>query len=154
LSENVVLVENTRALYEAVEQLIANGALLTLLNIAAIAVGLLLAVLVIVDWSRRRWGNFLPALLIGAGIATLTVGFVLLGIVGTPVGMQNFAVAGDEATQIILIESKQVSAPLAALSVAALSGGALFATLGGAAVWKNRRQRHEEQQLRMEVAAA
>jgi hypothetical protein len=154
LSENVVLVENTRALYEAVEQLVANGAFLTLLNVIAVAVGLLLALLVIADWSRRRWGNFLPILVIGAGFAALVLGFLLLGIVGTPVGMQNFAVAGDDLTQVLLREAKQVGAPLAALSIAALSSGVLLVTLGGAAIWKNRRRQREQVNLVMEVAAA
>ena len=52
MSENLVLVENTRALFASVEQLARNGVLLTSLNIAAIVVGLLLAAIVMVDWSR------------------------------------------------------------------------------------------------------
>ena len=92
--------------------------------------------------------------MIGAGAAALAVGFMLLGIVGTPVGMQNFAVNGDDTTQLILIEAKHVGAPLAALAITALSSGALYTTLGGAAIWKNRRQRREEGNVVMEVAAA
>lgn len=154
MSENVALLENTDALLLSAQQLVEVGAPLTLLNILVVAVGLLLVIMVMMDWKRRRWGNALPALLIAVGAAAVAAGFILLGIAGTPVGMAYYAVVGDDFTQTLLAETKLVSAPLAALAVIALSGGALYATLGGAALWKNRRQQREERQMRMEVAAA
>lgn len=134
-----VLVRNTQALYLVAEQLAENGTLLTILNLAAVIGGVLLAIFIIADWSRSRWDNVVPAYLIIVGLVGMVAGYLLLGIVGTPIGFQTFAVMGDDTTQFILAESKRISTVLAGLSVVGLTSGILYVTLAGVAIWKNRR---------------
>jgi hypothetical protein len=109
LPENTVLSENTQQLYDAVWQLTSEGTWLTLLNIITVVCGVMLVALIVVDLKRHRWGNFVPMLLLIAGIIGVIAGFRLLGMVGTVISISPFAVFGDDATQMGL-QKQNVSA--------------------------------------------
>ena len=153
MSEPLVL--NTQALFDAVVVLADRGALLTLLNLITTACGLILVAFILVHLRRGQRNDVIPGVLFFVGLAGMIVGFRLLGIVGTPVGLQSYAVAGDEATQNLLMETKRVSGLLAGLSVVGLTSGITYATVAGIVLWNNRRQRRRERTgVGMEVAAA
>jgi xanthosine utilization system XapX-like protein len=151
LSESLLL--NTQALYSAAGQLADSGALLTLLNLITIACGLILMAFIMVHLKRQQQNKLIPAALFIVGIVGMIVGFRLLGIVGTPIGLQPYAVAADEATQHLLMETKRASGLLAGLSVVGLTSGMTYATAAGVVIWNNWRKRARTR-VGMEVAAA
>jgi hypothetical protein len=153
LPENTVLLENTQKLYDAAGQLASEGTRLILLNIITIICGLILVVLIVVDLKRHRWGNFVPALLFVVGIIGMIVGFRLLGIVGTLISIQPFAVFGDDTTQMVLAEAKRISGLLSVAAGVGLTAGMVYLSVGFAAIWDNRRRNRREELIAGVVTA-
>lgn len=123
------LLHNTNALYFVAQQLADEGRLLTLLNLITSICGLALVVFTLVDIRRQRMWSYASVTLLIVGLIGMVAGFRLLGMVGTPIGLDVFSVAGDDTTQIILVEAKRLSGGLAALAVVGLTSGMIYASL-------------------------